>query len=83
MRTTLNLDEDLLFAIKEIAKRESRTAGQVASDLIRCSLESSLSAGPEGSTHDDASGIGFRPFHSSRGVVTNELVNRIRDEIGT
>ena len=79
MRTTLNLDEDLLFAIKEIAKRESRTAGQVASDLIRCSLESSVS---EGSMQDDASGIGFRPFQSSRGVVTNELVNRIRDEIG-
>ena len=33
MRTTLNIDDDLLIAVKEVAKRESRSAGAVISGL--------------------------------------------------
>ncbi len=80
MRTTLNLDDDLLFAIKELAKRESRSAGAVASDLIRRSLDRSSSHSLP-STEDEAI-LGFEPFRDSREIVTDELVNQIRDEIG-
>jgi len=31
MRTTLDLDDDVLFAAKEIARREKKTIGKVAS----------------------------------------------------
>ena len=38
MRTTLNVDDDVLFAVQERARREKRTAGQVLSDLARQAL---------------------------------------------
>lgn len=38
MRTTLSIDDDVLRAVKERARRESRTAGEVISDLAREAL---------------------------------------------
>ena len=35
MRTTLDIDDDLLAAVKELARRERSTAGQVVSRLLR------------------------------------------------
>jgi hypothetical protein len=35
VRTTLSLDDDVLLAVKERARRENRTAGEVLSDLAR------------------------------------------------
>ena len=35
MRTTLDIDDDVLFAAKEIAKREKKTIGQVVSEQAR------------------------------------------------
>ena len=33
MRTTLDIEEDVLFAAKDLARREKKTAGQVISEL--------------------------------------------------
>jgi len=38
MRTTINLDEDILRAVKELARLRGSTAGQVLSDLARQAL---------------------------------------------
>jgi hypothetical protein len=38
MRTTLDIEDDVLQAAKELARREGRTAGQVISELARRSL---------------------------------------------
>ena len=38
MRTTLNIDEDVLRAAKELARREKKTAGAVISELTRRAL---------------------------------------------
>jgi hypothetical protein len=38
MRTTISIDDDILLAVKERAKREKRTAGEVLSDLARQAL---------------------------------------------
>jgi hypothetical protein len=38
MRTTLNLDDDLLRVLRSIAEGEERSIGEVASDLIRRAL---------------------------------------------
>ncbi|MFM2400381.1 MAG: hypothetical protein RL341_2538, partial [Pseudomonadota bacterium] len=35
MRTTLDLDPDVLMAAKELARRNHKTAGQVVSELMR------------------------------------------------
>ena len=35
MRTTVDLEEDVLLAVKEIAKQRGNTIGQVLSDLAR------------------------------------------------
>ena len=38
MRTTLDIDDDVLASAKEIARREKKTAGQVLSELARRAL---------------------------------------------
>jgi hypothetical protein len=38
MRTTLDLDDDVLLAAKEIAAARGTTAGHVVSDLVRQAL---------------------------------------------
>jgi hypothetical protein len=39
MRTTLDLDDDVLQAIKEIGSVQKKTAGQILSELARKALE--------------------------------------------
>mgnify|MGYP000992204603 CR=1 FL=1 len=73
MRTTVDLEEDVLLAAKEIAKQRGTTLGRVLSDLARRALT------PEPATatkHD----IPLFPVQPGAGVVTLELVNRLRDE---
>jgi hypothetical protein len=88
MRTTLDIDEPVLQALKELARRQGRTAGAVASELIHRAL-SQPSAQAAGAS--PAGRHGFRPFSaeseaggSTAGIarVTNEQVNRLRDETG-
>lgn len=38
MRTTLDIDEDVLQAAKELAGAQGRTAGEVVSELLRRAL---------------------------------------------
>ncbi|MCY3817919.1 MAG: CopG family transcriptional regulator [Gammaproteobacteria bacterium] len=38
MRTTLDIDDDVLVAAKELARRECKTAGKFMSDLMREAL---------------------------------------------
>jgi hypothetical protein len=80
MRTTLEIEEPVLDAVKELARREGRSAGAVASELIRRALSQPVAAGaPEPATRH-----GFRPFAATAAdnLVTNEQVNRLRDELG-
>ena len=76
MRTTLSLDDDVLLAVKERARRENRTAGAVLSDLARQALTQHHHADP-GTRAEDFHG--FEPF-GHRG--TNALIDRLRDEDG-
>ena len=78
MRTTLDIDDPVLEALKELARRQGRTAGAVASELIHRALSQSQVAG----TPDTAARHGFRPFAAGLADprVTNERVNRLRDE---
>jgi hypothetical protein len=81
VRTTLDLDDDVLASAKEIARREGKTAGRVVSELVRRALTSaapSASAGPR--VREPLASYGFRPFASRGAVVSNETVDRLRDE---
>ena len=82
MRTTLNIDDDVLLAIKEMAKRESKPAGAVVSGLLRQSLAGGDRARPEDRTEHTAAEFGFRPFPKRGGIVTNELIDRLREKTG-
>jgi hypothetical protein len=78
VRTTLDIADDVLLAVKERARREKRSAGDLLSDLAREALTRrhyplAESTGPE-------SFFGFEPLPSRGVVVTNELINRLREE---
>jgi hypothetical protein len=76
MRTTLDIDDDVLRAAKELARREKSTAGEVISRLARAALRAeSPSAASEPEEF-----LGFRPFPRRGGVVTNEIIDRLREE---
>jgi hypothetical protein len=79
MRTTLDLDDDVLLFAKELARRQRRTAGDVISELARIGLglhaASQMRKGP-------AAFLGFEPIAASGEMTTNEDVNRLRTEFG-
>ena len=82
MRTTLDIDDDLLAATKELARKEGVTAGQVVSRLLRHSLTGMASA-PRSARARARAVAGFEPFPARPGVVTtNDLVNALRDDEG-
>jgi hypothetical protein len=77
MRTTLDIDDDVLQAAKERARHEGSTAGKVISDLARRAL---TVVSDDARVRSAKSVCGFRPFPKRGSVVTNELVDRLRDD---
>ena len=73
MRTTLDIDDDILSAAKEIARRRRIRTGKVISDLAR-----------EGLRRDDAftfeDGFPLIPVQTGADPMTLEIVNRLREE---
>jgi hypothetical protein len=76
MRTTLNVDEDVLIAVRERAHREKRTAGEVLSDLARQALTGQHQPSPE----PQATRHGFAPLPHRGPAVSNALIDRLREE---
>ncbi|HXI17436.1 MAG TPA: CopG family transcriptional regulator [Chloroflexota bacterium] len=73
MRTTIDLEQDIVLATKEIARQRGVSMGRVLSDLARQALSARDAATTRG-------GVPLFPITSKAGVVTPELVNRLRDE---
>ena len=76
MRTTIDMDLDVLTAAKERARRERRTVGSVVSDLLRAAL-----AAP---ARDRATAVnarppvyGFRPFPPTGALVTEATIDEL------
>lgn len=81
MRTTLDIEDDVLAAAKELARRDHTSAGRVISELARRALTQAVPTA--GATAQEPEAIyGFRPFASRGGVVSNEKVDQLRDEDG-
>ncbi|MSQ89660.1 MAG: antitoxin [Betaproteobacteria bacterium] len=76
MRTTLDIEGDVLFAAKDLARREKKTAGQVISELARKGLTgaAALTAG------EPKAVCGFRPLPKEGRIVSNQLINKLRED---
>lgn len=82
MRTTLDIDDDLLAVAKDLARRERSSAGKVVSRLLRRSLTGAEPAGGKPRSRR-RSVAGFVPFPARPGlVITNEEVDALRDSEG-
>jgi hypothetical protein len=82
MRTTLDIDDDILQAAKELARAEKKTAGQVLSELARKGLTQAPASGfGEEAAPAYVMKDGWYQFTGrERVVVTKELVDRLIEE---
>jgi hypothetical protein len=76
MRTTLDIEEDILFAAKALARRQKKSAGQVISELAR----KGLAGVPAQNAKEPEAVYGFRPFPKEGRIVSNELINKLRED---
>ena len=81
MRTTLDIDDDVLAAAKEMASRQHLSAGQVVSRLLRQAMSGISSTG---ATTSDAARVvaGFQPFASQGILITDAQIDALRDSEG-
>ena len=75
MRITLDVDDDVLLAVKERARRSHRTVGAVLSELARQGLSAT--------THETGgeSFFGFTPLPRIGVVVSNALIDQLRGDV--
>jgi hypothetical protein len=74
MRTTLDIDDDILEAAKELARLRGTSAGKVVSELVRKALE------PTAGVASVRNGVPLLSRRSGPPVMTMKLVNELRDE---
>jgi hypothetical protein len=77
MRTTLDIADDVLQAAKERAQREKKTIGEMISELARRALTTPLESP---GVKEPKPVYGFRPFARRGGIVTNELIDKLRED---
>jgi hypothetical protein len=73
VRTTLDIDDDVLFAAKELAAVEKASTGKVISGLARAALRGH-------SPKPTRKRNGLRLMPGRRNLVTAEQVDRLLDE---
>lgn len=77
MRTTLDIEDDVLSAAKELAAAQGKTAGQVVSELVRRGLQASAATGRKRAVRN---GVPLIRRGGDAPVLTLALVNELRDE---
>lgn len=75
MRTTLDIDEDVLEAVRSLAEQRKESMGKVLSDLTRKSLRPKRSS-------KTRNGVPLFEREPDSAVVTLDTVNRLRDSEG-
>ena len=75
----MNIDDDVLYAVRERARRQKRSAGEVLSELARKGL-----VGPKKAVAEPHSFYGFEPLPPRGQAISNELIDRLRgtDAVG-
>jgi hypothetical protein len=90
MRTTLDIADDVLYAAREIAQREKKSLGATISDLARRAFAQSGDSNAIGpatnasppKVSERLASYGFHPLPARGGIVSNELIDRLRDAEG-
>jgi len=82
MRTMLDIDDDVLAAAEELAGRERTTTGKLVSDVMREALHVRSHPAPADRPRRVSHVHGFDPIPAGGAVVTDELVNELREEVG-
>jgi len=75
MRTTLDIDDDILAAAKQLARKKNSTAGEIISDLARRALTSPSSGNEEPRYRN-----GFRLLPPTGQIITSEMVRKWLEE---
>jgi hypothetical protein len=73
MRTTLDIDEDILLAAKDYARQRGTSIGRAISEIARKGLE------PKARIRE-RNGVPLFSTKKEMPVITLDLVNRLRDE---
>lgn len=81
MRTTIDLEDDVLAAAREMARMQNVATGRVISRLMREALSRHPSLIKEGGVEAKVA-AGSRSFASRDVMSNNDIVNELRDREG-
>jgi hypothetical protein len=73
MRTTVSIDDDVLTAVRAIARQKQSSVGEVLSRLARSALHRPAPAAVR-------NGVPLLPLKEGGALVTLDIVNALRDE---
>ena len=79
MRTTLDIEDDVLQAVKELARREGGTSGKVISALVRQALSGPSEKKSKAFVYKN--GVPVLP-HRDGEIITLEHIQSIMDKEG-
>ena len=95
MRTTLDIADDVLFAAKDVARVERKPLGQVISELARrafaqggaladASAAEKSTESPTGplTVSERITTYGIHPLPARGALVSNEMIDRLREADG-
>jgi hypothetical protein len=86
MRTTLSIDDDVLYAVKSLARRQGRSAGEVLSELARQSLQAPTGQAADlrpGAMDAQLAALGLVPYWAPEvAVVTQAQIDVLREAEG-
>ncbi|MBM3607826.1 MAG: hypothetical protein FJX29_05120 [Alphaproteobacteria bacterium] len=77
MRTTLDIDDDILSAAKELARYENKTAGKVLSELARKALTGGVAH--TGAGFEMRNGLPVLP--ATGRIITPEMIDEIQRQL--
>jgi hypothetical protein len=81
MRTTLDIEDDVLAAAKEMASQQRLSAGQLISRWLREAMSGTQRAG-QADGGEALAVAGFLPFASQGVLITNAQIDALRDAEG-
>ena len=82
MRTTIDLEPDTLMAAEALARPADVRLGTAVSRLLRMALTGQVGQTAAAAPVVAASATGFVPFAPRGVVVSNELIDKLRDSEG-
>jgi len=82
MRTTLEIDDDVLLAAKELAAKDKTTAGKIISEVFRRGMRSPTSANSFGGNANVIVKNGVPVLPSRGDLITTDHVQRLMENEG-